>query len=233
MIGFPLLLIPLAIYNIIAFLMRDVSFATPPPLFTVPLMSAPTGRCTLERCAADARHPAVALRGHQGRAPRRQVSHRPSAVAAGVRRRGSGIRVAAAIRHLDLLPADAARAGGFPVGDCAAYPAPGAAGSSPRFRAGPRERPTRRRNPVEFEPEPAPAPSRPVAEPVDRPEPKIGRDRRRPRCRPRGCSRAMVRSRRRIRRADLPLHGVFAISWCSPAAGVAPRPVKPLQPIKV
>jgi hypothetical protein len=39
MIGFPLLLIPLAIYNIIAFLMRDVSFATPPPLFTVPLMA--------------------------------------------------------------------------------------------------------------------------------------------------------------------------------------------------
>ncbi len=37
MIGFPLLLIPLAIYNIIAFLMRDVSFAA--PLFTVPLPS--------------------------------------------------------------------------------------------------------------------------------------------------------------------------------------------------
>src|ERR1700709_941304 len=37
MIGFPLLLIPLAIYNIIAFLMRDVPFAT--PLFTIPLMS--------------------------------------------------------------------------------------------------------------------------------------------------------------------------------------------------
>ena len=29
MVGFPLLLIPLAIYNIIAFLMRDVSFAEP------------------------------------------------------------------------------------------------------------------------------------------------------------------------------------------------------------
>jgi hypothetical protein len=37
MIGFPLLLIPLAIYNIIAFLMRDVLFAA--PLFTVPLPS--------------------------------------------------------------------------------------------------------------------------------------------------------------------------------------------------
>ncbi len=37
MIGFPLLLIPLAIYNIIAFLMRDVSFAA--PLFALPLPS--------------------------------------------------------------------------------------------------------------------------------------------------------------------------------------------------
>jgi hypothetical protein len=37
MVGFPLLLVPLAIYNIIAFLMRDVSFAA--PLVTVPLPS--------------------------------------------------------------------------------------------------------------------------------------------------------------------------------------------------
>jgi hypothetical protein len=37
MVGFPLLLIPLAIYNIIAFLMRDVSFAA--PLVTLPLPS--------------------------------------------------------------------------------------------------------------------------------------------------------------------------------------------------
>ena len=42
MIGFPLLLIPLAIYNIIVFLMRDVSFAA--PLFTLPLMSGAAGR---------------------------------------------------------------------------------------------------------------------------------------------------------------------------------------------
>jgi hypothetical protein len=37
MVGFPLLLIPLAIYNIIVFLMRDVSFAA--PIVTLPLMS--------------------------------------------------------------------------------------------------------------------------------------------------------------------------------------------------
>lgn len=45
MIGFPLLLIPLAIYNIIAFLMRDVSFAA--PLFTVPLPSGTGWSVTL------------------------------------------------------------------------------------------------------------------------------------------------------------------------------------------
>jgi hypothetical protein len=45
MIGFPLLLIPLAIYNIIAFLMRDVSFAA--PLFTVPLTSSTAWPVTL------------------------------------------------------------------------------------------------------------------------------------------------------------------------------------------
>jgi hypothetical protein len=45
MIGFPLLLIPLAIYNIIAFLMRDVSFAA--PLFTVPLPSGTGWQVTL------------------------------------------------------------------------------------------------------------------------------------------------------------------------------------------
>jgi hypothetical protein len=45
MIGFPLLLIPLAIYNIIAFLMRDVSFAA--ALFTVPLPSGAAWAVTL------------------------------------------------------------------------------------------------------------------------------------------------------------------------------------------
>jgi hypothetical protein len=45
MIGFPLLLIPLAIYNIIAFLMRDVSFAA--PLVTLPLPSGTGWQVTL------------------------------------------------------------------------------------------------------------------------------------------------------------------------------------------
>jgi hypothetical protein len=45
MVGFPLLLIPLAIYNIIAFLMRDVSFAA--PLVTLPLPSGASWPVTL------------------------------------------------------------------------------------------------------------------------------------------------------------------------------------------
>jgi hypothetical protein len=45
MVGFPLLLIPLAIYNIIAFLMRDVSFVA--PLFTVLLTSGTAWPVTL------------------------------------------------------------------------------------------------------------------------------------------------------------------------------------------
>src|SRR5471030_176203 len=45
MVGFPLLLIPLAIYNIIAFLMRDVSFAA--PLVTLPLPSGTAWPVTL------------------------------------------------------------------------------------------------------------------------------------------------------------------------------------------
>jgi hypothetical protein len=45
MVGFPLLLIPIAIYNIIAFLMRDVSFAA--PLVTLPLPSGMAWPVTL------------------------------------------------------------------------------------------------------------------------------------------------------------------------------------------
>jgi hypothetical protein len=45
MVGFPLLLIPLAVYNIIAFLMRDVSFAA--PLFSLPLTSGTVWPVTL------------------------------------------------------------------------------------------------------------------------------------------------------------------------------------------
>ena len=45
MVGFPLLLIPLAIYNIIVFLMPGVSFAT--PLFALTLVSGAAWPVTL------------------------------------------------------------------------------------------------------------------------------------------------------------------------------------------
>jgi hypothetical protein len=46
-IGFPLLLIPVAICNIIAFLMPDLSFAGPVPLFAIPLRSRDVWTVTL------------------------------------------------------------------------------------------------------------------------------------------------------------------------------------------
>ena len=84
MVGFPLLLIPLAIYNIIVFLMPGVSFAE--PLVTLTLMSGARVAGDAERCAARARHRVAAARGHQGRASRREISHRSSAVADRLRR---------------------------------------------------------------------------------------------------------------------------------------------------
>ncbi len=87
MVGFPLLLIPLAIYNIIVFLMPGVSLAEP-----VVTSDADVGRgmaADAQRYAAGAGHRAVAVRGDQGRAPRREISHRSSAVADRIRRRRS------------------------------------------------------------------------------------------------------------------------------------------------
>ena len=82
-----------------------------------------------ERRAAYARHPAAARRSHQGRAPRREISHRPSAVADRVRRGGGRIRAVAEVRHLDLFPADGTVAGGFPLRPCIANAAPCRCGS--------------------------------------------------------------------------------------------------------
>ena len=153
MVGFPLLLIPLAIYNIIVFLMPGVSFADPLVKLTVDV-----GRrvaADAERYPSRARYSVAAVRGHQGRASRLQISHRSSAVVDRVRRCGCRIPAVAAVRHLGLFPADAARAGGFPVGHCAAraawnagdvrrrgceargQPAPAAARQAPQFEPRP------------------------------------------------------------------------------------------------
>ena len=128
MVGFPLLLIPLAIYNIIVFLMPDVSFTE--PLVKLTLMSGAEWTVTLSDVLLDARHPVAARRSHQGRAPRREISHRPSAVADRVRRGRSRIRAVAEVRHLDLFPADGTVAGGFPLRPCLANAAPCSCGGS-------------------------------------------------------------------------------------------------------
>ncbi len=122
MVGFPLLLVPLAVYNIIAFLMPGVSFTD--PLIEADLAVGRTVADHAQRHAARRRRAAVAARGHQGRAPRREISHRPSAVADRVRRRRRRIRALAEIRQLDLLPADAAGAGRFHFRNCVAHPPP-------------------------------------------------------------------------------------------------------------
>ena len=122
MVGFPLLLIPLAIYNCVAFLMPTVSFTE--PLFKLTLMSGAEWPVTLSDVLLALGMRAVAARGHQGRAPRRKIPHRPSAVVHRVRRCRGRIFAVAEIRHLDLPAADAAFAGRFPVRHFAAQAAP-------------------------------------------------------------------------------------------------------------
>ncbi len=73
MVGFPLLLIPLAIYNIIVFLMPDVSFAE--PLFNLTADVGHRVAGDAERHPACARDPAVAAaRSSRARVPARNIS---------------------------------------------------------------------------------------------------------------------------------------------------------------
>ena len=114
-----------------------------------------------ERRAAHARHPAAARRSHQGRAPRREISHRPSAVADRVRRGGGGIRAVAEIRHLDLFPADGTVAGGFPLRPCLANAAPCRCGGGGTCAVQPKS--AEKVEAPAAEPQPAPAPATPPA----------------------------------------------------------------------
>ena len=126
MVGFPLLLIPLAIYNIVVFLMPGVSFAD--PLVKLTLMSGAEWPVTLGDIPWRW-HPVVAVRGHQGRTSRREISHRSFVVSGRVRRRGCRIFALAAVRYLVLFSAGHARDGGFSLGHriaCAARNAGGA-----------------------------------------------------------------------------------------------------------
>ena len=115
--------------------------------------------------------PAAAVRSHQGRASRREISYRPPAVADRVRRGGGRIRAVAEVRHLDLFPADAAGAGGFPLRPCIAHAAP--CRRDVGARAFEKER-AKAEAPVAEpvpEPAPAPAPPPPAAAPVARSAP--------------------------------------------------------------
>ena len=103
MVGFPLLLIPLAIYNIIVFLMPGVSLAE--PIVKLTLMSGAEWPLTLSDMLLALGILSAAVRGHQGRAPRREISHRSSVVADRIRRRRRRISAVAAVRQLDLFPA--------------------------------------------------------------------------------------------------------------------------------
>ena len=72
MVGFPLLLIPLAIYNIIVFLMPDVSFTD--PLVKVTLMSGAEWAVTLSDVLLALAILLLLAEVIQARAPARNIS---------------------------------------------------------------------------------------------------------------------------------------------------------------
>jgi hypothetical protein len=116
MIGFPLLLIPLAICNIIVFLMPGVAFAT--PLFTLTLVSGVAWPVTLSDMLIALGILLLLFEVIKGARPGSKyfMDHLLSLVV---------FAGAAAVRHLDVFHADPAGAGGFPVGYRAAgAPAP-------------------------------------------------------------------------------------------------------------
>ena len=175
MVGFPLLLIPLAIYNIIAFLMRGVSFAA--PLLTLPLPSGLAWAVTLSDVLLTLGILLLLCEVIKGARPGAKylMDHLLSLLVVG----GAGAEFAlAAIRYLDLFPAERAGAGGFPVRYRVARTARNAA--SIKCRGLPAKCETRLRMAApepQFGPEPAPPvpAATTVAESVllDHAEPKI------------------------------------------------------------
>ena len=219
MIGFPLLLIPLAIYNIIAFLMRDVSFAA--PLVTVPLLSGTGWPVTLSDVLLTLGILLLLCEVIKGARPGAKylTDHLLSLLVFGgaaaefvlLPQFGtSTFFLLTLLALVDFLSGIALRT------------RRGRRWLAPAVSQRERGKPRRRRpNPssnryVRRRRRPRPAPAA-EAVPLDRVEPKIvhpevtptgrrrscrHRLRRRRRCRPRACSRAMVRPRRRMRRAN-------------------------------
>ena len=113
MVGFPLLLIPLAIYNIIVFLMPGVSFAE--PLVTLPLTSGAQWPVTLSDVLLALGILMLLLEVIKGARPGAKflTDHLLSLIVFG----GCAGRIpaVAALCELGLFPAHAAGAGGFPV----------------------------------------------------------------------------------------------------------------------
>ena len=122
MVGFPLLLIPLAIYNCVAFLMPTVSFTE--PLFKLTLMSGAEWPVTLSDVLLALGMVLLLLEVMKGARPGAKFLTDHLLSLHRVRRRGGRIRAVAEIRHLDLPAADAAFAGRFPVRHFAAQAAP-------------------------------------------------------------------------------------------------------------
>jgi hypothetical protein len=104
MVGFPLLLIPLAIYNIIVFLMPDVSFTD--PLVKLTLMSGAEWTVTLSDVLLTLAILLLLAEVIKGARPGAKYLTDHPAVADRVRRGGGRIRAVAEIRHLDLFPDD-------------------------------------------------------------------------------------------------------------------------------
>ena len=109
MVGFPLLLIPLAIYNIIVFLMPGVSFAE--PLVKLTLMSGAEWPLTLSDMLLALGIVLLLLEVIKGARPGAKylTDHLLSLIVFG----GAARRIpaVAAVRHLDLFPAGHAGAG--------------------------------------------------------------------------------------------------------------------------
>ena len=96
MIGFPLLLIPLAIVNIVVFLMGLELDRLQEPVVTFGLPVAAVVDDHVQRRVAGVRPVPAVLRGGEVRASWREILHRSSAVVHGVCRCGGRIPAAAA-----------------------------------------------------------------------------------------------------------------------------------------
>ena len=122
MVGFPLLLIPLAIYNIIVFLMPDVSFTD--PLVKLTLMSGAEWTVTLSDVLLTLAILLLLAEVIKGARPGAKylTDHLLSLIVFGAA--AAEFVLWPKFAHLDLFPDDGIVAGGFPLRPCLANAAP-------------------------------------------------------------------------------------------------------------